>query len=84
MKNRTVAKNHHIAKIKKGKRGEISKIQEELDELKDAVVQDDPALIKHELSDVFGALRSYALKYNLKMRDLHELNKVTRRRKGIP
>jgi hypothetical protein len=31
------------------------------------------------MSELFGALREYALKYGYKMRDLHELNKAVRR-----
>jgi hypothetical protein len=30
------------------------------------------------MSEVFGALRKYALKYGWKMRDLHEMNKAIR------
>lgn len=69
---------YHTVKIKKGVLGEISKIQEELDELKDAEKQGVRILIECELADVFGALRAYALKYNLKMRDLHAMAKLTR------
>jgi NTP pyrophosphatase (non-canonical NTP hydrolase) len=70
---------HHAVRIKKGKLGEISKIQEELDELKDAEKQGVKILIYSELADLFGSIRAYALKHNLKMSDLHDMAKLTRK-----
>lgn len=70
---------YHAVKIKKGVLGEISKIQEELDELKDAENQGVKILIAVELSDLFGAIREYAKKYGLKMADLHDMAKLTRK-----
>jgi hypothetical protein len=70
---------HHTVPIKKGRLGEISKIQEELDELKDADKQGVKILIYSELADLFGAIRAYALKHNLKMADLHDMAKLTRK-----
>lgn len=72
---------YHKTKIVRGELGEISKIQEELDELKDAEEQGIKILIMCELADLFGAVRSYAEKYGLKMRDLHAMSKATRRYK---
>lgn len=69
---------YHRVKIKKGVLGEISKIQEEVDELKDAEAQGVRIMIMCELADIFGALRVYAKKYGLKMRDLHAMSKLTR------
>ena len=70
---------YHAVPIKKGVLGEISKIQEELDELKDAENQGVKILIAVELSDLFGAVREYALKYGWKMSDLHDMAKLTRK-----
>lgn len=70
---------YHSVKIKKGVLGEISKIQEELDELKDAEKLGVKVLIHVELCDLFGAIREYAEKYGLRMRDLHDMAKLTRR-----
>ncbi len=61
---------YHTVKIKKGVLGEISKIEEELQELKDAEKQGVKILIAVELSDLFGAIREYAKKYGLKMAKL--------------
>lgn len=69
---------YHTVKIKKGVLGELSKIQEELDELRDAEKQGVKILIHCELCDIYGALRAYALRYGLKMGDLHEMAKLTR------
>jgi phosphoribosyl-ATP pyrophosphohydrolase len=69
---------YHTVKIKKGVLGEISKIQEEVDELKDAEKQGARIMIMCELADIYGAVRVYARKYNLKMRDLHLMSKLTR------
>jgi hypothetical protein len=69
---------YHTVPIKKGVLGEISKIQEEIDELRDAEAQGVRILVMCELADLFGAIRAYALKYGLKMRDLHAMSKLTR------
>lgn len=50
---------YHKAKIEKGVNGEISKIQEELDELKDAEQQDIKVMQLAELSDLIGAIELY-------------------------
>lgn len=70
---------YHSVKIKKGVLGEISKIQEELDELKDAEKMGVRIMVACELADLFGAIRAYALKYGLKMADLHDMAKLTRK-----
>ncbi len=36
-------------------------------------------MIMCELADLFGAIRAYALKYDLKMADLHDMAKLTRK-----
>lgn len=71
---------YHSVKIKKGVLGEISKIQEELDELIDAEKQGVKIMAMCELSDLFGAIRAFALKhYGMKMSDLHDMAKLTRK-----
>ncbi len=70
---------YHIQKIQKGVLGEISKIQEELDELKDAEIQESKVMISVELSDLYGAIESYAIKYGLTMCDLEKFSKITKR-----
>jgi len=69
---------YHKIEIKKGVLGESSKIQEELDELKDAENQGVKILIHCELSDLYGALEACAKKYGLSMIDLQQMAFLTR------
>lgn len=50
---------YHVAEIKRGVLGELSKIQEELDELADAVKQGSSVMQLVELSDLIGAINAY-------------------------
>jgi len=68
---------YHTTKITRGTLGEISKLQEELDELKDAEAQGVKILIHCELADLYGALRKYARKYELSMKDLEAMATLT-------
>lgn len=70
---------YHITKIKKGQLGELSKIQEELDELKDAEKQGANIMIGVELSDLYGAVEMYAEKHGLSMDDLKTFSDITKR-----
>lgn len=70
---------YHLTKIQKGKLGDISKIQEELDELKDAELQESRVMISVELSDLYGAIEAYAIKHGLTMDDLQKFSKITKR-----
>lgn len=69
---------YHVVKIKKGVLGESSKIQEELDELRDAESQSAKILIHCELADLYGALEAYAEKQGLKMEDLKQMSTMTK------
>jgi hypothetical protein len=51
---------YHINRINKGVLGEFSKIQEEYEELIDAIQQKDKILQLCELSDLIGAIECYA------------------------
>ncbi len=68
---------YHTVRIKRGILGETSKIQEELDELKDAERQNVKILIHCELADLYGALEARAAKYGLTMSDLHDMARLT-------
>jgi len=70
---------YHITKIEKGQLGELSKIQEELDELKDAEKQRSNIMIGVELADLYGAVEMYAEKYGLSMDDLKTFSDITKR-----
>ena len=66
---------YHISEIKKGIFGHLSKIQEELDELKDAEMQGVRILMLVELSDLVGAIEQY-LKIHLPGYTLHDLQEM--------
>lgn len=72
---------YHLREIKKGEYGEISKIEEELDELKEALEQDNMIMAMCELSDVYGALVGYLEKYfpELTIEDLKTMSDATKR-----
>jgi hypothetical protein len=70
---------YHEAEIRKGKLGESSKIQEELDELKDAENQGAKVLALVELADLVGAI-DYYLKIHFpgfKFKDLQQMASLT-------
>lgn len=68
---------YHVAKIQKGQLGKSSKIQEELDELRDAELQGVKILIHCELADLYGALKARAEAEGLRMADLAAMNGLT-------
>ena len=68
---------YHTVKIQKGVLGQSSKIQEELDELKDAEKQGVKILIACELADLYGALRAVAETHGLTMKDLEQMIDLT-------
>ena len=69
---------YHLTKIKKGVVGEISKIQEELDELKDADGRN-KILELCELSDICAAIQCYIEKHHpgITMEDLIGMGRLT-------
>lgn len=72
---------YHIRKIPVGKYGELSKIQEELEELKDAFEQSSSILQLVELSDLYGAIEGFLEKYHpdTNFEDLKKMSRITRR-----
>ena len=71
--------SYHLEPIPKGVFGEVSKIEEELLELKDAIKQENKIMIGCELSDLYGAMREYAKKQDLSMKDLEIMADATKR-----
>lgn len=70
---------YHKREITKGVLGEFSKIQEEIDELSDAIDQDDKIMQICELSDLIGAIESFSLnKFNLSLEDLIKFSNKTK------
>ena len=70
---------YHITNIKKGTLGEISKIEEELCELKDAEKQNCKIMMMVELSDLYGSIEEYCKKYDITMEDLKTFSDITKR-----
>lgn len=70
---------YHTHEIKKGVLGSLTKIQEELDELKDAEEQKSKILIMVELSDLYGAIEEYTKPLNISMEDLKTFSDITKR-----
>jgi len=69
---------YHKTKIKKGKKGEFSKIVEEFEELKDAYEQENIVLQICEFCDILGAIELYLTKYNITLSDLIKMKDLTR------
>lgn len=74
---------YHNREITKGIYGESSKIQEELDELNDAIEQKDKVLIGCELSDIYGALEGVAIMHGFSMEELKMFSDKTKHIKSI-
>lgn len=70
---------YHLTDIPKGKIGTISKIEEELNELKDAEKQSSKIMKMVELSDLYGAIEEYAITQGLTMDDLKKFSNITKR-----
>lgn len=69
---------YHKKEITKGVVGEISKIQEEFEELMDAQEQGDKVLQICELTDLLGAIEIFATEnFNLTIKDLYVFSKKT-------
>jgi NTP pyrophosphatase (non-canonical NTP hydrolase) len=70
---------YHKNEIKKGVIGEFSKIQEEIDELSDAIEQGDKVLQICELTDLMGAIECFSIdKFNLTLEDLIKFSNKTK------
>lgn len=76
-----IGPGYHITQISKGVYGELSKVQEELDEAKDAEVQDVDIMILLELSDLVGAIEGYLEKHypDFSLAKLKAMSDVTKR-----
>lgn len=72
---------YHIRNIEKGTLGELSKIYEEVEEIKDAEEQDVSVMLLVELSDLLGAIEAYLNKNHpsITLEDLLKMKNVTQR-----
>lgn len=71
---------YHKREIKKGKIGELSKVYEEIEEVKDAEEQGVEIMVLLELSDALGAIEHYLEKHHpsISIDDLKKMSKLTR------
>lgn len=70
---------HKRAIVVQGTFGEVSKIEEELDELKEALEQDNKILALVEISDLYGALEAVAERLGVNMEDVKRMAAATKR-----
>ena len=72
---------YHIKDIFPGKFGEVGKIQEELEELKDAMEQGIKLMALMEVSDLYGAIEGFLEKHfpGVSMDDIRCMSYVTQR-----
>jgi hypothetical protein len=72
---------YHLRAIARGRLGELSKIQEELDEAHDAWAQGSKVMALVELSDLVGALEAVLVKHfpGMTLTDLQHFAGITRR-----
>lgn len=72
---------YHLTEIPKGEVGELSKVQEELDEAIDAQQQGASVMVLIELSDLIGAVDLYLQKYHpsITINDLKKMSDITQR-----
>jgi hypothetical protein len=77
----TFKPGYHLAPITKGVIGEVSKIEEELAELKDAIKQKSKVMALVELSDLLGAIDLYLRKHHpdTSIEDLLIMSAITAR-----
>ena len=71
---------YHLREITtRGVYGEPSKIREELEELEEALEQDNRILALCELADLYGAVQSVAKKLGTTMEELRSMSDATKR-----
>ncbi len=70
---------YHLSKIERGTYGELSKVQEELNEALDAMDQGCKIMLQVELADIYGALEAVAVMNGLDMEDLKSMSDITKR-----
>lgn len=72
---------YHLRDIPKGIFGELTKIEEELEEIKDSIEQKSKVMELVELSDLYGAVQGYLEKHHpgVTMEDLRIMSDITQR-----
>ena len=72
---------YHVNHITQGQLGELSKVQEELEEALDAETQQSAVMVLVELSDMLGAVEAYLAKHHpsMSIKDLLTFSAITKR-----
>lgn len=72
---------YHLSEIPKGELGEFSKVQEEFNELRDALDQGSKVMALVELSDMIGAVQAYLDNHfpGFTVQDLITFSQITKR-----
>lgn len=72
---------YHVSLITEGAFGEVSKIEEELAEFKDALAQNCSVMALLELSDLLGAIEGWLDRYHpsIELSDLLSMTAITKR-----
>lgn len=71
---------YHLKDISKGVFGELSKVEEELEELKDALAQGIDIMALCELSDLIGAIEAFSEKrFKVTLQQLLLMSNATKR-----
>lgn len=71
-----IVSHFHKTEITRGVYGELSKVQEELDEAVDAEAQGQDLMLLVELSDIVGAVAGVASKYGMSIEQLVTFSKL--------
>jgi hypothetical protein len=72
--------SYHLREIKiRGTLGELSKLHEELDELTEALEQDNKILALCELADLYGAIEAFAENLGTNMKEIAQMAQATKR-----
>jgi hypothetical protein len=71
---------YHLRKIQtQGVFGQPSKIREELEELEEALDQDNKILAMCEMADLYGAIEGVADRMGINMEDVRKMSEATKR-----
>ena len=74
------AMSYHLRPIQtQGVYGQASKIREELEELEEALEQNNAILAMCELADLYGAIEGLTLKLGITMADVAKMSEGTKR-----
>ena len=68
----------HVMPVRRGTYGELSKVQEELDEALDAETRGQKLLLMIELSDIIGAVAGVAERHGYSLDDLIQFSELRR------